>query len=88
MSSIKKILVANRGEIACRIMETAREMNIRTVAVYSDADINSVHVKMADEAVAIGPPPSKDSYLVIETRSKRGENDNVFHGKTHSFGES
>jgi len=66
MSSIKKILVANRGEIACRIMETAREMNIRTVAVYSDADINSVHVKMADEAVAIGPPPSKDSYLVIE----------------------
>ncbi|MBT5835625.1 MAG: ATP-grasp domain-containing protein [Hellea sp.] len=66
MSSIKKILVANRGEIACRIMETAREMNIRTVAVYSDADINSMHVKMADEAVAIGPPPSKDSYLVIE----------------------
>ena len=66
MSSIKKILVANRGEIACRIIETAREMNIRTVAVYSDADINSMHVKMADESVAIGPPPSKDSYLVIE----------------------
>ena len=66
MNSIKKILVANRGEIACRIMETAREMNIQTVAVYSDADINSLHVKMADEAVAIGPPPSKDSYLVIE----------------------
>lgn len=66
MNSIKKILIANRGEIACRIIETAREMNIQTVAVYSDADINSLHVKMADEAVAIGPPPSKDSYLVIE----------------------
>ena len=66
MNSIKKILIANRGEIACRIIETAREMNIQTVAIYSDADINSIHVKMADEAIAIGASPSNDSYLVIE----------------------
>jgi len=62
----KKILIANRGEIACRVMTTARRMGIRTVAVYSDADKDSRHVEMADEAVAIGPPPSAQSYLVIE----------------------
>ena len=58
-----KILIANRGEIACRIMRTAKSMNIKTVAVYSDADANSNHVMMADEAVCIGPPPSAESYL-------------------------
>jgi acetyl/propionyl-CoA carboxylase alpha subunit len=58
-----KILIANRGEIACRIMRTAKAMNIKTVAVYSDADANSNHVMMADEAVCIGPPPSAESYL-------------------------
>ncbi|CAO2826500.1 unnamed protein product [Amaranthus hypochondriacus] len=60
---IEKILVANRGEIACRIMRTAKKLGIRTVAVYSDADRDSLHVKYADEAVRIGPPPAKLSYL-------------------------
>jgi propionyl-CoA carboxylase alpha chain len=61
-----KILIANRGEIACRIIKTARKMGIKTVAVYSDADKDALHVQMADEAVHIGPPPSAQSYLVIE----------------------
>ena len=62
----KKILIANRGEIACRVIKTARKMGIRTVAVYSDADRNALHVKMADEAVHIGPPPANQSYIVID----------------------
>ncbi len=62
----KKILIANRGEIACRVMKTARRMGIATVAVYSDADRNALHVKMADEAVHIGPPPANQSYIVID----------------------
>jgi acetyl-CoA carboxylase, biotin carboxylase subunit len=61
----KKILIANRGEIALRIIRTCREMGIRTVAVYSTADRESLHVKFADEAVCIGPPPSRQSYLNI-----------------------
>ena len=63
---IKKILIANRGEIACRVIKTARKMGIATVAVYSDADRDALHVKMADEAVHIGPAPSAQSYIVIE----------------------
>ena len=63
---IKKILIANRGEIACRVIRTARKMGIATVAVYSDADKNALHVKMADEAVHIGPSPAAESYLVID----------------------
>ena len=62
----KKILIANRGEIACRVIKTARRMGISTVAVYSDADRDAMHVEMADEAVHIGPPPAAASYLVPE----------------------
>jgi acetyl-CoA carboxylase biotin carboxylase subunit len=66
MSKIKKILVANRGEIALRIMRSARELGIATVAIYSEADRQALHVRYADEAVCIGPPPSSESYLRME----------------------
>jgi len=62
----KKILIANRGEIACRVIRTARKMGIATVAVYSDADARSPHVEMADEAVRLGPPPASESYLLAD----------------------
>jgi propionyl-CoA carboxylase alpha chain len=62
----KRILIANRGEIACRIIKTARRMGIATVAVYSDADKDALHVEMADSAIAIGPPAAAESYLVID----------------------
>ena len=62
----KKILIANRGEIACRVIKTARKMGIATVAIYSDADRRALHVQMADEAVHIGPPPANESYIVID----------------------
>jgi propionyl-CoA carboxylase alpha chain len=61
-----KILIANRGEIACRVIKTARKMNIKTVAVFSEADKDALHVEMADEAIAIGPPPAAESYLLID----------------------
>ncbi len=64
--TIKKILVANRGEIACRVFSTAKKMGIATVAVYSDADADALHVQMADEAINIGPAASSESYLVID----------------------
>src|SRR5690349_14334976 len=63
---LKKILIANRGEIACRIARACRERDSAVVAVYSEADRDAVHVRMADEAVAIGPAPAKDSYLRVE----------------------
>jgi acetyl-CoA carboxylase biotin carboxylase subunit len=66
MKKITKIVIANRGEIALRVMRSAKEMGIATVAVYSEADRNALHVRYADEAVCIGPPPSNQSYLVIE----------------------
>lgn len=73
---IEKILIANRGEIACRIIRTARRLGIRTVAVYSDADRYSLHVKSADEAVRIGPPPARLSYLnaptIVEAAARTG----------------
>lgn len=62
----KKILIANRGEIACRVIKSARKMGISTVAIYSDADRDALHVRMADEAVHIGPPPANQSYIVID----------------------
>lgn len=66
MTKIKKLVVANRGEIALRIMRSVREMGIKTVAVYSEADRNALHVRFADEAVCIGPPPSNESYLRMD----------------------
>ncbi|XP_042339804.1 methylcrotonoyl-CoA carboxylase subunit alpha, mitochondrial [Plectropomus leopardus] len=73
---IEKVLIANRGEIACRVMRTAKKMGVRSVAVYSDADRHSMHVAMADEAYHIGPPPSQQSYLsmekVLEVAKKSG----------------
>ncbi|WP_274961708.1 ATP-binding protein, partial [Thioclava electrotropha] len=62
----KKILIANRGEIACRVIKSAQKMGIKTVAVYSDADAQALHVQMADEAIHIGPPPANQSYIVID----------------------
>ncbi len=61
-----KILVANRGEIACRIMNTAQRLGIKTVAIYSEVDVDAKHVNMADESICIGPGPSSESYLVID----------------------
>ena len=63
---IASLLIANRGEIACRVIRTARRLGVRTVAVYSDADAKALHVRMADEAVHIGPSPVRESYLVGE----------------------
>src|SRR5205809_4439680 len=62
----KRILIANRGEIACRVIKTARRMGIETVAVYSEADRDALHVEMADQAILIGPPAAAQSYLLID----------------------
>src|SRR5688572_10733043 len=62
----EKILIANRGEIACRVIRSARKMGIATVAVYSDADARAPHVRLADESVRLGPPPASESYLNAE----------------------
>ncbi|OAD90334.1 acetyl-CoA carboxylase biotin carboxylase subunit [Aequorivita soesokkakensis] len=93
---MKKILIANRGEIALRIMKTARNMGIKTVAVFSEADRNAPHVKFADEAVCIGPPPSNESYLLGDKIIKIAKELNVdaihpgygFLSENAEFGES
>ena len=77
MREIRKILIANRGEIACRIMWTCKEMGIKTVAVHSEADREALHVKFADEAICIGPPPSAESYLNIPSIISAAEITNV-----------
>ena len=71
---IQKLLIANRGEIACRVIKTAKQLGIQTVAVYSQADCNAMHVNMADEAVLLGPAPSKDSYLKYEAIISHAKN--------------
>src|ERR1043166_3692784 len=77
MREIKKILIANRGEIACRIIWTCKEMGIKTVAVHSEADREALHVRYADEAICIGPPPSAESYLNIPAIISAAEITNV-----------
>ncbi len=64
--TISRILIANRGEIACRIIRTANRLGVKCVSVYSDADANSLHVKLANEAINIGKPPAQQSYLIKE----------------------
>src|SRR6266550_1459326 len=66
LAMFKRILIANRGEIACRVIKTSRRLGIRTVAVFSEADANARHTRLADEAVLIGPPPARESYLNID----------------------
>src|ERR687886_1261719 len=73
----RKILIANRGEIACRIIWACKEMGIKTVAVHSEADRDSLHVRFADEAICIGPPPSAQSYLNIPSIISAAEISNV-----------
>ena len=75
----KKILIANRGEIACRVIRTARSMGIASVAIYSEADVDSLHVQLADESICIGAAPSSESYLKIDRILSAAEVGDVDH---------
>src|SRR5437762_10752757 len=76
MARFKKVLIANRGEIAIRVMRTCRELGLSTIAIYSDADRAALHVRQADQAFCVGPPPSRESYLnqaaILEAAKKSG----------------
>ena len=73
----KKVLIANRGEIALRVIRACKELDVKTVAVYSEADVDSMHVQLADEAICIGPPQSSESYLKIDRIISAAEIANV-----------
>ena len=74
---MRRILVANRGEIACRVIRSCRKMDITTIAIFSEADEHSLHVELADEAICIGPPEAHKSYLVIDRIIEAAQSTNV-----------